>query len=391
MPSSLSLRYAFIWAFPRSSALVLAFIAHFIFAAAFAVAAAFVVAAAPASALIFASPSTEPTTSQPEDFPYWENVTQRRYNSPSVIYLGGGWALTARHVGMGEIFLNGTIYRPLAGSRRTLMNLDGSPADAMIFALDPSQAPPEMPILPLATKPVQAGDEIIVIGFGRGRDKVVEWEIDDERVYGFQWSSEGSKRWGTNRVTSVGRNIAQGSWRTTSISFAFDPPLSAASTIYEAHAAVGDSGGAVFVRRKEGWELTGMMTSVSGFSGTPQRTSTYGDVTFAADISSYRGEILRWTRPACSNELDDDGDRETDYPKDPGCDSPFDRNERDRGSSLSEALWSTAAFVLAAGLMWLLWARIRSRNRVSDSATNSATDNSTDKATGNPTDNAPTL
>ncbi|MFK7895193.1 MAG: hypothetical protein AB8G23_05120 [Myxococcota bacterium] len=318
--------------------------------------------ASPAAALIFASPVSEPGTTLPKDFPYWEHVTQRRYNSPSVIYLGGGWALTARHVGMGEIFLEGEIYRPLAGSRRTLMNVDGSPADAMVFALDPSQDLPEMPLLRLASQPPQPGEKILLIGFGRGRERVVEWDFEGERVYGFEWSSQGEKRWGTNRVTEVGKKIAQGSWHTQSISFTFDPPLSAAATLHEAHAAVGDSGGAVFVERESGWELTGLMTSVSGFSSTPKRTSTYGDVTFAAEIASYRGEILRWTRPACGNELDDDGDRLADYPEDPGCDSRLDRDERDSGSSGGDGILALGAFAGAAALGFILWKRLRPKD-----------------------------
>ncbi len=50
-----------------------------------------------------------------------------------MIYLGNGFALTARHVGMGEVFLRGEIVPPVAGSKRTLLNANGTPADAMIF------------------------------------------------------------------------------------------------------------------------------------------------------------------------------------------------------------------------------------------------------------------
>jgi hypothetical protein len=57
----------------------------------------------------------------------------------------------------------------------------------------------------------------------------------------------------------------------------------------------------------------------------------YGDSTYAADLSTYRAEILHWTRPACANEEDDDGDGATDFPADPGCETPGDDDERERG------------------------------------------------------------
>ena len=79
---------------------------------------------------------------RPVDFPYWENVTQRRYEGPSVIYLGAGYALTARHVGMGELPLDGRIFAPVQSSMRTLLNEDGTAADAMIFELDRSAGEP---------------------------------------------------------------------------------------------------------------------------------------------------------------------------------------------------------------------------------------------------------
>ena len=51
--------------------------------------------------LVFSDETTEPTQTVPPDFPYWDHVSQRRYEGPTVIYLGAGWALTARHVGRG--------------------------------------------------------------------------------------------------------------------------------------------------------------------------------------------------------------------------------------------------------------------------------------------------
>ena len=37
------------------------------------------------------------------------------------------------------------------------------------------------------------------------------------------------------------------------------------------------------------------------------------------DISDYRQEILRYGRPECADERDNDGDGRVDYPADPDC------------------------------------------------------------------------
>lgn len=303
----------------------------------------------PASALIFASPENEPTDERPTDFPNWEHVTQRRYQGPTVIYLGSGHAMTARHVGMGEIIIGGEIVAPVSGSKRTLLNANGSPADAMIFKLKEVPSLDAYPTLPIARTPLQPGEDILIIGFGKNREKVVELERDGRQEYAFTWSKKGRKRWGTNRVESRSEFLAQDPFRTRAVSFDFDRPFSPRSTRFEAQAAIGDSGGAVFVKRDGAWLLGGMMISVSGRARKPQASSTYGDSTHAVDLSHYRDQVLRWTRPDCANERDDDGDNQTDFPNDPDCDSAADQSERDAGSlggpQLLIALSATFAIV----------------------------------------------
>jgi hypothetical protein len=310
-----------------------------------------------ARALVFASPDTEPATPLPPDFPYWEYVTQRRYEGPSVIYLGAGFALTARHVGMGEIFLSGEIYSPMTRSKHTLLNENGTAADAMIFELDRSPEPPDWPLLPLADRPPERGEDLVLIGFGRGRGRVVEYAgVDGLSRFAFAWSDDKRKRWGTNRIDLIDQTMAQDNFVTRSFTFEFDPPYSGQTTPHEAQAAVGDSGGAVFVKRDGEWQLLGMMISVSAHRDRANgdgdfSTSSYGDQTYAVDLTQYREEILRWTRPACSNERDDDGDDRIDFPQDPGCSTASDRDERDEWPSRHHVLG--AAVVAAVGLVLL--------------------------------------
>ncbi|MFP6654256.1 MAG: hypothetical protein VCB25_01425 [Myxococcota bacterium] len=295
----------------------------------------------------------------PDDFPYWKHVTQRRYEGPTVLYLGAGWAMTARHVGMGEIFLKGEIFLPNFGSARTLMNVDGSAADMMIFQLALDAELPEMAMLPLAKTPPQRGEEILLIGFGRERAKVIEWNDLGRIRFGFEWTPSGRKRWGTNRIVSNHEILVQGKWLTRALTFRFDPPFSDETTRFESHAAVGDSGGAVFVQRQGQWLLAGMITSITSPRTTPENTSQYGDLTYAADIAHYRSEIFRWTRSQCANEQDDDGDGKIDFPLDPNCSSPMDRHEHDlRPIAIKNAWMIGLAGLVALGLWrFVLWFR----------------------------------
>jgi hypothetical protein len=308
------------------------------------------------SALIFASPETEPPSARPPDFPYWDNVLQRRYDGPTVIYLGAGVFLTASHVGWGEVLLGDDIVLPDFGWRHTLMNEDGSGADAMLFRMRADVAVPRLPILPLADTPPRPGEEVLLIGFGAERAKVTEW-VDAGRIaYGFEWSERGRKHWGTNRVALTEERTVQLIHKTEVFSFVFDEPRSPNETRHEAQAAHGDSGGAVFVERDGEWQLAGMMISVSNERARPERTSMYGDSTYVLDISAYRDELMRWARPVCANELDDDGDQKVDFPLDPGCHSQAGHDERDvadrpRASGATEAIGVSGLAVLVGASM----------------------------------------
>jgi hypothetical protein len=305
----------------------------------------------PGDALVFANESTEPTQEVPPDFPYWEHVTQRRYGGPTVIYLGGGWALTAKHVGYGEIILRGEFIPPERGARHTLLNSDLSIADAMVFELKHDHPRPDFPLLPIATESAKAGEEVLMIGFGRTRSDPVHWGPPGYPLTALSWSESGQKRWGTNRIVEVGQKARQDSFRTWSFVTKFDSPDEEDSTPHEASATLGDSGGAVFAKRDDEWQLIGLITSVGGTIDKPKQATAFGDLTYVADLASYRQEIIRWTRAECSNEEDDDGDDQVDYPDDPDCSGPEDPNERpevDTGWQIV-VWWLAAAAALVAG------------------------------------------
>jgi len=61
---------------------------------------------------------------------------------------------------------------------------------------------------------------------------------------------------------------------------------------HEAQAAIGDSGGAAFVQNGSQWELAGILFAIGDFPDQPFEKALYGNLTFSADLSFYRQEIL---------------------------------------------------------------------------------------------------
>jgi len=328
----------------------------------------------PSDALVFIDESTEPTLEVPPDFPYWDHVTQRRYGGPTVIYLGGGWALTAKHVGYGEIVLQGEFIPPERGARHTLLNNNLSIADAVVFELKQDHPRPDLPHLPIATEPPKQGEEVLMIGFGRTRGEPVQWGPARYRRTALTWSGAGEKRWGTNRIFEVDHMAQQDAYWTWSFVTKFDAPGDEEATPHEASATLGDSGGAVFAKRNDEWQLIGLMTSVGGTIEKPREATAFGDLTYSADLAKYREEIIRWTRSECSNETDDDGDQKVDYPDDPDCEAPEDRNERpeiDAGRRIAMG-WLSGATALLVGLAITLRNRRQRRVSTPDSTSSSS-------------------
>jgi hypothetical protein len=170
-----------------------------------------------------------------------------------------------------------------------------------------------------------------MIGRGLSRGAATSWiwtnpnpPFNQITYYGWLWSQpSGVMRWGTNRVSGT----AYIGTLTFTTSFTNSMQGGTAS---EAQGATGDSGGAVFIKNGSTWELAGVMIAVGPGSvedGQPADTALYGNVTFAADLSQYRDQIVAITRPECANEVDDDGDLLVDWPDDPECDSELDRTE----------------------------------------------------------------
>lgn len=240
----------------------------------------------PAAAVLIAAENQDAATRPPRDDPGWRYVAVRK--GLSVIYLGRGWMLTAAHVRRGPVSIGGEIYLPLYGSARLLRNPDSTPSDLLLFRI---AGDPGLPVLPLATQTPGIGTEVVMIGGGQDRGPaILGQDASGEReLLGWRWATTRRKRWGTNVIDEnrYALHTAGSTTRTLAMDFSRD-----ATRASEAHAVSGDSGGALFVKRAGIWELAGVLLATSS---RLRLASMFGDVTLAADVASYRDQILAAT------------------------------------------------------------------------------------------------
>src|SRR5208283_194918 len=231
--------------------------------------------AAPACALVVVSDRESETLTAPGDDPGWANVGT--IGGLTGTYLGNGWMLTAGHVGAGPVVLGGRRFSAVPDSTVQLRNQDGSLADLIVFRI---QGAPHLPRLRVAAATPKVGTPVVLIGNGRDRGAPLLWSGHE----GFDWGTPSAMRWGTNTVF---KNAVRGNSTDAFVTqFRKD-----GATPYEAQAAVGDSGGAVFVKVRGKWRLAGVLYGVVGFDKQPRETALYGNLTLSADLARYRAEI----------------------------------------------------------------------------------------------------
>jgi hypothetical protein len=265
-------------------------------------------------------------TTAPEDDPGWANIGHH-LGSPSVVYLGNRWILTAHHVGASIVIFDGKRYNPVSGSPTSLRNPDGTLADLLLFRIDEDLP---LPSLSISKTPARVGEEVMLIAAGSSRGGRVTLESEAGNLLdGFLWVEDQTKRWGTNRVEARPQFIENLETKTMSFPILFDRIENPTGTRHEASAGRGDSGGALFAHTNSydpnpDWVLSGILFSVSGRTGHPANTSFYGDITWVADLSFYRDEILRHTSPETvqmaeleSNELEQSAEASGSAKRDP--------------------------------------------------------------------------
>ena len=245
-------------------------------------------------AVVDASSTTN--TSNPGDGSPWGNVGT--VNGSTGEYLANGWVLTAYHVGSGSITFDiGTFAAD--GQSVRLKNTDNSNADLLLFHLTLT---PGLPSLVLSSATPAAGAAVDMIGFGRIRgssEKTYNWTDSfsvPQTGNGFDWSANGQKSYGTNTIAAGGLvTVNDGFGINESFVTDFTRSTPGPATAHEAQAALHDSGGAIFFKNGSTWELSGIMyaidDTIGGSNGQPGSIAVYDNVTYSADIASYRSQI----------------------------------------------------------------------------------------------------
>lgn len=244
-----------------------------------------VLAASGAIGLVIENEEETLNRQAPADDPGWAYVGV--CNRWTAVYLGGGWVITAAHVGPSDITLEGTTYAADIKSRETVRNPDGTEADLMLFRIDPV---PDLPSLKISAKSPPIGSPIVMVGSGLGRGE----KATGEGRVGFFWQAPSIKRWGTSVVHGYLHDRSIGN------TDAFTTRFSIANTAHEAHAAHGDSGGAAFAYLENRWKLVGIILAVDTHDGQPDRLSAYGNRTIIADLAHYR-QFIQSVTNAVSN------------------------------------------------------------------------------------------
>lgn len=256
--------------------------------------------------------TTTGNTTAPADDPGFANVG--KLNGATAIYLGSGWVLGASHVGIGTVTFGSQSFAPIGPA--TLLNNKGTAgmtanSDLILFQIN---GDPGLPPLVISPASPAMEEELVLIGNGASRQSsrslytVDQNSGENDDVWTptttsgpdveplFAPATADGIRWGENNVEFTDLNVDAGFGSVQSFASIFeDDP---ANLPNEAQAVLGDSGGAVFRKVGQTWQLTGMIHAVgtlSGYDNIPGGTgsSIPGEsVTYIADLSFYRSQIV---------------------------------------------------------------------------------------------------
>jgi hypothetical protein len=254
------------------------------------------------------------------------NVGLSPTHGAGVTYLGNGWIITANHVSVGAtsntVVLGGNTYTiddPTTGV--ALHNPDNSTADLKLYHLSTT---PNLPSLVALIDSAAPSGRVIMVGNGLNIGTQHYWHVDTS-LPTWQWTEQSPPanpgpndvsgfditgghiiRWGENEVASTGLLINDGYGITTTFTTQFDDLkyTGVAPLASEAQATNGDSGGAVFALVGGQWQLSGIMLATNNpDNNQPANTALLGDVTYIADLSAYRSEILATINTAPTVDL----------------------------------------------------------------------------------------
>ncbi len=216
----------------------------------------------------------------------------------SGVYLGYvngyNWVLTAFHNNTASAFYVGASSFNQIESQR----IGGGTTDLRLVKLDGGYI--GLDPLAIRSDAITVGTSVTMVGHGRVADGP-EKDFDPNPgagnvLLGFDWTGTDTrpKLWGTNVVTQVNETVLN----TAAFRTVFDDIGGTEATFADK-----DSGSGVFTYNGGVWELAGIAFTIgqvqSDFRGEklnngngPYPNSVYGDVSFMADLTQYRTEII---------------------------------------------------------------------------------------------------
>jgi V8-like Glu-specific endopeptidase len=196
----------------------------------------------------YAAPTDNPNTVTAYSAFDWNGVYN--INNSSGVAVGEHWILTAAHVANdvtdGNVKIGNTTYTGVS----TYYQDDGADL-ALIYVANAIFTSYNI------TSSLSTSDTLLMVGYGN------TGTVDTSTTFSDGGSGKGTKRWGTNKaiaLSSVGTDEnLDGTNEFTSQDFLMS--FNTSDTTYEAGVGIGDSGGGVFVKNGDTWELAGIMNS----------------------------------------------------------------------------------------------------------------------------------
>jgi hypothetical protein len=253
--------------------------------------------ALPVRAIVIDGGNGTQNFSAPADDPGFANVAS------TGVYLGdyGGsyWAITASHVGAGNLTLGGITYNYVAGSAVQVLNGNSTTTDLTLFRL---ASDPGLPTLALATSNPLANDIVRFVTDGSKENAFTRWSVNTatnpdtwtvvgsgDNASGYTETGGTGMRWGDAVVAGTATINLSGSTATFYTEFV---PVAGSS-----QGAANDSGGAAFFKAGGIWYLAGIMSAVGTFDGQPANTAVFGDITYISSIPNYYSFITATAIP----------------------------------------------------------------------------------------------
>ena len=193
---------------------------------------------------------------------------------------------------------------------KTTIRYFGIFTDLALFQIESA---PSWPHLAISSNAPAVGSGITAIGYGLSRKPdLMGWASNGMEVSpdptnavkrGWSLKIPRTKRWGNNKIDKYGNYFVGGQY-SRMMDFVFDDPGSTNIVEHEARVAAGDSGGGVFHKSGNRWELAGIISGVRGvpigsgiFDSDSPAVFGYDEfgnangASLAIDLAFYRNDI----------------------------------------------------------------------------------------------------